>query len=727
MKRIFFFGLIFIFVTSAFSQSKWTAGSQAQYQNLDREEVTGLLIEVLPEFPEESMRARGIEVKSKAGSIWSVRANKAQIDWMISNPQILTLELSSVHFPLHKMDYQSRVASSVLQVQQTPLANGIPYPYTGKGVIVGIIDIGFQPDHPNFYDTNGQVNRVVRYWDQLDNSGNPPAGFSYGSLHTTLSDMLKKTYSDEMHGTHVTGIAGGSGYGSVNRKHAGVAYESDLVMVNIRYYDNTLPPSAKGDLLVASPSIIDGLNYIFQYADSVGKPAVANLSWGMYSGPHDGTSLFDRAIENLTGSGKIFVGAAGNSGWGRNHVMGDLNKDTLRTMPFNNRNVRDDVEDMFIDMWGSAGTEFSVALGLCDTNGVEMGLSTFYSTQKDTVIHDILTVSYGGGLIDSLEYNLSIVASVAANGKPNILFEIYNYTPQRSRTILHVKSDSSVVHAWNSGQILKWGDGGFSAAFWGHPNIPGYTGGNSDYMVGENGGTGKQTITAGAYNASKTILNINGDTIWGGWGNRSGFSSRGPTVDGRMKPDISAPGENVISSFNRHYYTPGRRKDIVDSSIVNGTTEYWSVASGTSMASPNTCGVLALFLQADSSLTPDRIKSILSQTALLDNETGNGPGNEWGWGKLDAYAGLLHINEHLAVPVIQKDLLKVYPNPGKSTFTVWGVPENADFTLFDFSGRTVQSGHLEASSFQTNLGAGLYVLHIQSGNSSASLKIQILP
>lgn len=727
MKRALFFLFLLIGSIAAQAQSKWTAGSYAQYQKLMPGVQVPLLVHVVPEMNPSLLTSVGVTIKTKAGNIWSLVSDKSGIEQMMQMEEVLSMEISTFVFPQHREDTRSRVASSVIELQNDPLATGILHPYTGEGVVVGIIDIGFQPDHPTFYDTSGATNRVVRYWDQLDESGNPPVGFNYGTLHSTLGDMLKTVYSDEMHGTHVAGIAGGSGYGSENRKHAGTAFQSDLVFVNIKYFDDSLPPSAKGDLVVASPTIIDGLNYIFQYADSVGKPAVANLSWGMHSGPHDGTSLFDLAIENLTGPGKIFVGAGGNSGWSRTHIMADLQNDTLKTLPYNNQNVRVDIEEMYIDMWGEQNSSFSISLGLCDTNGVQMGTTPFFSTDRDTFIHDFLMVHYGSMYTDTLEYQLSIVSSYADNGKPNILFELFNYTPQRSRTTLFVTSANAVVHAWNSGHIYDWGEGGFASAFWGHPNIPGFTGGDANYIVGENGGTGKQTITIGAYNASETVFSINGDTLWGGWGNRSQFSSRGPTVDGRMKPDVSAPGENVISAFNRHYYRASRRRDIVDTAVVNGKTEYWSIASGTSMASPNAAGVIALWLQADSSLTPDDIKSILSQTAKQDQETGNAPTNEWGWGKIDAYKGLLHIVNQVGVEKVNQNRLSIYPNPGKGVFTVWGMPENAAFEIYSMSGQKVQDGQLNGASLSTSLPAGIYVVRFQTGQQSFPVRIQILP
>lgn len=714
-------------MSASFAQSKWTAGSLRQFHEANPNQNFRLLVQVSEAVAEESFKEQGIQVFSRIGNIWSIAASYEQVVWMQEAPEVLAIELSAVQKPQGMMDSLSRQASFVHLVQDKPFGAGIITPFTGKDVIVGIIDVGFQLDHPNFYDTSGTKHRVVRYWDQLDDTGNPPTGFNYGSLHTTLSDMTAKTYSDETHGTHVAGIAAGSGYGSKNRRHAGVAYEADMVFVNIKYYDNTLPPSAKGDLLVASPAIIDGLDYIFRYADSVGKPAVVNLSWGMHTGPHDGTSLFDLAIENLTGPGKIFVGSAGNSGWTRTHLGKFVQKDTLRTLPFNNRNVRADVEDMYIDMWGSARTDFSVSLGLVDTSGFLHGSSAYFDTQRDTVIQGLLTVPGDLGGLDSLEYTLTIVSRYSGNNKPNILFEIFNYTPQTRRTALFVQSDSSQIHAWNSGQIYDWGEGGFAPSFWGHPGLPGYTSGDNAFIVGENGGTGKQTITVAAYNSSQNGFSIDGLPYYGGWGNLAPFSSQGPTVDGRIKPDIAAPGENVISSYSRHAYDLGMRRSVTDTVVIGGVTNYWGIASGTSMASPNACGVIALFLEEKATLTPDIILDVLTNSATVDDQTGQVPNTAWGRGKMNAYEGLRYIQTSVGIEEPKQSEWKVFPNPSTGNIHVWGVPEGASYWVYDLSGKALTSGQFANFSAQLNLESGLYILRIESQGQVKSMRLQVLP
>ncbi|HLO02177.1 MAG TPA: S8 family serine peptidase [Symbiobacteriaceae bacterium] len=101
--------------------------------------------------------------------------------------------------------------------------------------------------------------------------------------------------------------------------------------------------------------------------------------------------------------------------------------------------------------------------------------------------------------------------------------------------------------------------------------------------------------------------------------NLAGFSGRGPSPYGEVKPEISAPGVNVRSAVPGGGYEGG-----------------WS---GTSMATPHITGVAALLRQANASLTPDQIEEILIQTAVprTDGTYRDVPNNGYGHGIVSAY------------------------------------------------------------------------------------------
>ena len=178
---------------------------------------------------------------------------------------------------------------------------------TGKGVVVGMVDSGLDWDHPDFWSSSTDT-RILYSWNQTiaaQGDENPPPWFGYGVEYDSL-DIIAGTIreADTMgHGTHVMGIAAGDGSATNGLeppgRYAGLAPEAYIISVKTTWFD---------------ADVVDGVDYIFRRAEALGLPCVVNLSLGSHYGPHDGTGPFEAAIANLTGPGKIVVGAAGNSG-----------------------------------------------------------------------------------------------------------------------------------------------------------------------------------------------------------------------------------------------------------------------------------------------------------------------------------------------------------------------------------------------------------------------------
>lgn len=290
---------------------------------------------------------------------------------IIDHPGLIYLDVSSKLNSPKPLNDTARIHSRVDKAENG-IANGLSQNYTGKDVIVGIVDIGFQTDHPTFYSPDGKNSKIQRFWNQ-QKSGNPPALYSYGTEYSDSMSIASAIDDDGSHGTHVAGIAAGSGLGSPNLKYRGMAPQSDIVMVGIKYANDTLGGSGLGDYIVANPTIIDGYNYVFKYAELQNKPSVCNLSWGMHTGPHDGTSLFDRSVKAITGSGRIVVGAAGNDGRNKMHINETLNGDTSFTLVVDNNRKDYPHENIYMDIWGGikngSGDKLKIQLNLVDTFG----------------------------------------------------------------------------------------------------------------------------------------------------------------------------------------------------------------------------------------------------------------------------------------------------------------------------------------------------------------------
>ena len=306
---------------------------------------------------------------------------------LLDHENVLFLEAASRFNAPRKLDDKALEKSKVPQAQSLRVPE-----LKGKDVVVGIVDVGFQTTHPTFYNETGTAYRVKRFWQQKYANKMGPAPYFYGILKNSESEILAAVDDDGAHGTHVAGIAAGSGFKSPGLKYAGVAPKSDLVFVGIKYQNDTIGGSALGDYIVANNAIIDGFDYVFRYADSVGKPAVCNLSWGMHTGPHDGTSLFDLALEDLlntpnpktkVASGRALVGACGNSAQHEMHVKLDLDNQTKATLAMDRSRNYYPTENVYCDFWAEKGSQIEYQIVLIDSQDRELVKTPFRNFALD--------------------------------------------------------------------------------------------------------------------------------------------------------------------------------------------------------------------------------------------------------------------------------------------------------------------------------------------------------
>jgi len=522
---------------------------------------------------------------------------------------------------------RARTATHADQVQA---GLNLPQAYDGTDVVVGIIDIGFEYGHPNFYDSTGTTLRLKRVWSQIDTSGTypTPVGFSYGAELTTPEQMLAERYSsnDHSHGSHVAGMAAGSGGGTTTgAQYKGMAPNADLVFVASNQDD---------------AGIVDGINYIATYARSVGKPCVINMSLGSHLGPHDGTSSFDRMTLSYTNEhphGLLLVGACGNEGSDKlhfSHTFSEQDTTASSIVAFAYPNYYPG----YLDIWGSADQDYQVAFVLYNTSTGEILDSTDYYPSATA-----------GNYYVSLEgSSVTVAGYLYAMGTDiyNMRSHMSAYIMQRGgsyygagdeRVIMTVKSSRGTLHAWGTYATFTDAD------------VEGLQDGDSDYTVGEIGGSGEAMISVGSYTTRNSFTNITGRLIdysyYGSEGALSYFSSHGPTADGRTKPEITAPGQLIISSFNRFDNSNSvynRNSMAVATETFGGNTEWWGAMQGTSMACPAVTGIMALWLQATPELTIAQAKALLTHSAINDEYTDSIPeegSNYWGWGKINAMGG----------------------------------------------------------------------------------------
>ena len=202
--------------------------------------------------------------------------------------------------------YEGNLASCIPPVQRTP------YNLTGRGIVVGVVDSGIDIFHPDFRNEDGTT-RIIGLWDQTTSVGSSPSGYSLGTffsreeINRALESEGNFPSSDRSgHGTHVTGIAAGNGRAS-RGENRGVAYEADLLIVKLG--------TGAGGGFPQTAELMMAVDFCVRTAVERNQPLALNLSFGNSYGAHDGTSLLETYLDMVAGIGKttICIGS-GNEG-----------------------------------------------------------------------------------------------------------------------------------------------------------------------------------------------------------------------------------------------------------------------------------------------------------------------------------------------------------------------------------------------------------------------------
>lgn len=622
-------------------------------------------------------------------------------------------ELESVSYVraanrVHLLMDEARAQCNVDQIHTGSESLGA---YTGEGVVVGVVDGGFEYGHAAFRAANGTSLRIKRVWDQNSRTGNSPDGFDYGTEYTSEGEILAARYdrSTTYHGSHVTNIAAGS---DKLNKYYGVAPDADLVLVS---YKND-------DMCIA-----EGVKYVFDYAESVGKPCVVNISIGSHQGPHDGTSAVDRLFDSITGPGRIIVGAGGNEGTYNMHASKTLTEtDTqLKTMI---DYTDPDASEKYsaLDIWGSAGTKMTVKVVVVNTmtGKITSTLGEVSSDNPESRTLYFPTSSYVSGNA------VMVSATDPDNNRPNVQIETsVTAIPTNRKIGVVVTGDTgSEIHIWNNayGNLVSLGKNG-------------YTQGDNSCTVGEIGGVGNSVVTVGSYNSRMKYSDVSGysyimdESISGPQYGISLFSSHGPTADGRVKPDVVAPGACVVSATSKYYSSFSASSAAAVTTTTDGSKYYYEANAGTSMASPFVAGTVALWLQADPSLTTAKVLEIINQSAQKDSYyTDTDGGNTWGAGKIDAYAGLLKAigQSGICDTRSQSGMYNVEYDrtAGQLRISVAGSTQGASYALYDAQGRKIACGQCGTDGTKISTSAlpcGIYIVRLNHNGSQQSVKVAL--
>jgi hypothetical protein len=429
----------------------------------------------------------------------------------------------------------------------------------GQGVLIGVVDNGCDFAHANFRTAAGAT-RLLGIWDQSQTSRPVDAGrVKYGRFFTPdeINSALQHAdpysalgYSPPQgaHGTHVMDIAAGNGRGT---GQAGVAPQADLLFVEISA-NAVLAPSALPPGLGDSVHLVEAASFVFDAAAT--RPCVVNVSLGSNSGPHDGSSLVERMLDSTAGAGpnRSIVVAAGNAFSDDIHFAGNLTVGGVADLDWQ---LDDPLpNDAELEIWYAGSDRFSVDMLSPEGKLVE-SVPAGASSSLAIAGHSKIMVSNRLGDPNNRDNQIAVFIGAGAPGG-----------------IWKVRLHAAVAV---NGHFDAWieRDDSDQSAFSAAPA-------DNTHTISSLA-AGRGTVVVGAYSAHDSDRRLH-------FG-----SAAGPTRDGRVKPDVSAPGVNVAAANARQ---PGTL-----------------VLSGTSMAAPATTGAIALLL------SEARAKSVSLSAADIRN------------------------------------------------------------------------------------------------------------
>ncbi len=526
------------------------------YEGGDANDEVSVIVRLAPGAePPPSVR-----VVSRFGEIATARIDRGAIPEARESPGVVSLKASGLVAlppPIESVEEVEEEAGTEAGSEAEAAAPSTlaPAGEDGRGVVVGICDWGFDFTHPNFRNPDGTT-RLEALWDQRG-SGDPsaPAPYDYGRLMERASINAALEQADPCgalgyhpadadpteagsHGTHVSDILAG------NRREpgsqVGLASGSDIVFVHL----GAQQFSELADL-GDSVTLLEGLDFIRQRA--AGRPCVLHLSAGKTGGPHLGTTLLERAIDwMLEQPGIVLVQSVGNYADSAMHTHARIGPDQTHVLdwvtPERDRTPNE------LEIWYGGQDVFEVLLTSPEGREFQAPLGG--------------RARVGDG--DRVWGNLYHRRHEPNSGLNHVAVYLYTTAPSgRWRVALRGREVvDGRLHAW----IERDATGRYQSRF-------------------------PRALATSRY-TTNTICNCFRAIAVGAYdGTRSGrpptrFSSRGPTADGRQKPEIAAPGYRIQAarSLPRNGWQRNERR--------------LCVKSGTSMAAPWVSGTVALMMAA---------------------------------------------------------------------------------------------------------------------------------
>lgn len=693
MKKFLVYSLCAGIALGSFAQTKTDIGSRArirakqapvemmktsdgqmkiarkQLSRSGADETLRAFITVKPGTDASELEAAGVTVQRMRGNI--VLGEFAQSNLAAVEALDCVVKVRTEAPVEQKMDL-ARKASGIDKIHT---GENLPQAYTGKGIVAGIVDGGFDPNHINFKDENGDFRiklfTVHRYSQSMTGATQVEKAQLSGDRLKTIDTDATDTY----HGTHTAGIMAGGYKGKLTAGQAIDFRTGEVKEIDNPYYgvatdaDIVLAGAEGGQL--SDYFIALGVESILDYAYENNQPVAINLSLGSNVGPHDGSSdmcqYLDMVVDDDQVNAIVCV-AAGNEGDQPIALTKKLTDDDVNCNSFINSavgqigsgsdayiNPRAGVIYIYSDtdepfelqavIYSKSRKTIAARLPLVIPEGQEGGQQYWVSDanwkQDETDQVSVQFGKYFNGYIglasepdaSSGRYfgvvDVTCWDNLTSNGNGNYIigFQVTGKAGQR---------------------IDVYGDG--SMTYFSGEGINGYMDGGYDGTINDIA-CGKNTIVVGSYTTSNYWASLDGG-VYGYWedvfplNDMTPFTSFGTLIDGRQLPHICAPGACIISSSNKYYLDAEQSGDAyIQARVASDNRMHdFHYSMGTSMAAPVVTGTMALWLEAYPELNAHQARDIIMRTALKDDMVTKSTNPvQWGAGKFDAYEGLKQV------------------------------------------------------------------------------------
>ena len=672
------------------------------------------------ECPTRQLEKMGIEVRYTVDNVAVLNVPVDKLAELESVEEILFVKadvLQQKNNDLARYDTQAALITEVNNATSV----GLPQAYTGKGVLLGIIDTGIDFNHAAFLDANGKtrIKKVVMFADN----------FGRYTEYTTPEQIAALTTDNisDSHGTHTSAMAVGSELGNGMQ---GVAPEADIMMV------------AMGTTISES-NMAQGMQLIADYAKQLGKPCIISMSMGILIDLHDGSSVVCKKVRELTEGGNKAgiaicisagneaieycsivktLGEADANGWQLKTLMGYTPKG-LSQLPYYAQ------PDIFI--YAKDGSDFTADLRLVNTEtGEEKSVYGMFLAVNGLDFETMPTKQTTVSLRKDSNYP-------NAKGGTSVVYrsyfeDIHSYLKQgyeKYRLAIFIKG--------TKGQEIRIlsSDGTSIEPKLMIPMSADVLASDHTYVAGSG------TLSCNSNSCDDAVISVGSYVTRNTWnfygqgsqpdatlgeslvthkpielGCISEFSSYADADDNdKPRPTLLGPGDKTCSAYNLYdtefFRVDGTVNDEDYNVMTDKTTKktmdklapeynqilgrygrnhYYGYMSGTSMSTPHVAGVLALWMQADPTLTVNRIKDIMSKTCRKDayctdlNKIVSMSTAQAGLGKIDALAGLKMIKGTVDIETIS-----IGGHREATPATMYSV----DAPVYNLQGQRVEKSH----------------------------------